>query len=447
MVMQIFDKFKKAITPSNQSTPVLEVIDKLKHKLTFNIDKSIVESSVKTELTKYSKNAKADGFRKGKIPLNILEKMYGGQAYEDALNKQIQKNFGELITEHKLNLVDYPEFKLLKTTDTQFAMEATFEIMPVVSFQNLNTIEVNEPKCEFQDKYIDQTIDIIRKQQSNFITIPDKIIANDDKVLVDFVGTIDNKEFVGSSANDYSFIIGAKMMLPEFEQAVIGHKSGDQVIATINFPDNYHAAHLQNKQALFTINIKDVAIAQLPEVDEQFIKNIGISDGTVTTLRQEISKSVTFELKRKLKAKTRQNVLDALYKYITFDIPNTLVHNEIHLMIDHAKKQSPNQQQEFTHEMFANEATRMVALRIIMQSFVKEYAITITDEDIKLVLDELAMNQQDPQEYIKKCSGDKQIMNNIRNIAMEHKVIELLLIKMKVTPTEVNYNEIISANI
>lgn len=427
----------------------VEVLEGLKRKATFKVNKSEVEKSVKKELTKYAKDAKAPGFRPGKVPSHIVEQMYGGKAYEDALNNQLNKEFVNVIVENKIELVGYPEFDLANKEDKdaeEFVFSAIFEVMPVVKIGDLAAVTVEKPICEFNESNIEKTIESLRKQRCTYVAGKEKA-ENGDKVTIDFVGTVDGVEFDGGKAEDYPFILGQGSMLADFEAGVNGLTVGETRAVDVNFPETYHAENLKGKLAVFNITLKKVEAQQLPELNEEFIKNIGINDGTVETLRKEIKENLVREMKRRLHAKTRENVLKALNECSPIEVPYTLVHDEIHHMMDNTrenmKKQGyPEDQIKLTHDMFKQDANRLVTLRMLVQQYIKDNNLTVDDADVKKVVEDMSAMYDDPENYIKWYFEDKTRVNNARSIAMENKVLDSILAVTKTSDVAINYEEL-----
>ena len=205
----------------------VEVINTLERKVSFNVNKEVVNSLLADKLKGYAKKAKVQGFRPGKAPKHIVEQMYGGAAYEDALNDQINKQFVAELVEHKLQVVGQPKFDLTSSEGEEFAFVATFEVMPEVVLGSLEGKEIEKPECSLTDKDVDTTIDILRKQRSTHEVVADANAENGDKVTIDFLGKVDGVEFEGGKAENYPFVIGQGWMLPDFEAGVLGMKSGE----------------------------------------------------------------------------------------------------------------------------------------------------------------------------------------------------------------------------
>ena len=430
----------------------VETLQGLKRKATLSIKKDDVKASVKTELKKYAKDAKIQGFRPGKVPANIVEQMYGGRAYEDSLNTHLNKKFTELLDTNKLEIVDYPKFDLTSDEGDFFVFAATFEIMPEIKLGDLTTIEINKPDCEFSDADVANTIDVLRKQRGSYITDTAKNATSGDKVTIDFVGTIDNVEFDGGKAENYQFILGQNMMLPEFEAGIIGLKVGDTNSIEVNFPNDYQAEKLRGKRAIFNITLKNLEIVKLAELNETFIKSIGISQGTEDALIAEVKNNMKREVKRRLQIKIRENALNGLSKVSPIEVPSKLVHDEIHYMIDKTTenmKKNGYQPKEIklTHEMFENDAKRMVLLRLLVQEFIKQNQIKINEDEVKVVVMDMASVYEDPAQYLKWYYSDKSRLDNAYAVAMENKVVEQILNKSKIKNISMSYEDLMRESI
>ena len=421
----------------------VEIISGLQRKLTFHIAKNTVLELVAQELRKYSKIAKAPGFRPGKVPMPLIEKMYGTKAYEDALNTSIQQKFTALVKENQLELADYPKFDMTSSEKEEFILAATFEIMPQVMLGTLDNIEIEKPSCSLNDTNIADTIEILRKQKAQYIVDDTKTATNNDQVNIDFTGTINDATFDGSTATNYSFILGQKVMLDEFENAIMGHKTGDTVVAKVTFPNNYQAQELQNKHAVFNIKLNSVAIQNLPDMNEEFIKSLGVPGGTLDALNNAIKTSMQHEIKKRVYDRLKENVFNALMQSSPLEVPHKLVDDEIHRMMDHAKKNIPaDQAHTINHGTFENMAKRFVTIRMLIQEFIKQHNITVNDADIKLLITEMATVYDDPEEYIKHYYSHPHLLDNARAMALENKVIDTILKLSKVKDVVINYTDL-----
>src|SRR5579863_830890 len=424
----------------------MEVLKGLERKVTFTIKKDEVQAMVNTELKKYAKKAKIQGFRPGKAPHNIVEQMYGGKAYEDSLNDQINKKFGDYIDQNKVDIVGYPKFDLTQSEGEEFVFAAVFEVMPEIKIGDLASKEVIKPTCKLTDESVQKTIETLRSGRATY-TEENKAAENSDKVTIDFVGTVDGVEFDGGKGIDYPFILGQNMMLPDFEAGIIGLKAGESKEVTVAFPDNYHAENLKGKKAVFKISLKIVAKQQLPELTEDFIKSLGVNDGNPDTLTKEIRENLEREVNRRLHAKLRDNVLTALSASTPIEVPHAMVHDEIHRMMkqteENMQKQGyPADKIKLTHEMFSHDAKCFVTLRLLVQEYIKENSLTVDDAEVKAYVTDMSTMYDDPEEYVKWYYQDKTRVTTARAIVMENKVIDSITAKVNIKEQEANYEEL-----
>jgi trigger factor len=432
----------------------IEILEGLKRKAKFSISKKDVNGAVETELKKYAKDAKAPGFRPGKLPSHMVKQIYGTKAYEDALNNHINKKFIEVIDGYNIKPIGYPEFDLVNKEDAEaeeFMFTAIFEVMPEVKLNDLSLCKIDKPTCKFEDSKIDITINALRKQRATYIET-DTPATTENKVTVSFYGTVDGVAFEGGSADNYDFIIGEGYMLPDFEQGIIGLKVGESKDVEVKFPENYNAENLKGKTAIFKITLKKVGKAQLPELNEEFIKTLGVVDGNIDTLRAEVKTNLEHELEQKLHAKTRENILNILLKLNPLDLPDALVHDEIHRMMNDTKENMKNQgypenKINLTHDMFVHDAKRFVSLRLLVQEFIKENNVTVDSNEVRTVVSKMARLYDDTEGYINWYYQDNNRVANAKAIAIENKVLDLILEKSDTKEVEVNYDEIMKSTL
>ena len=429
-----------------------EVVSALKRKVNFNVSKEVVNSQVAEQLKKYARQAKVQGFRPGKAPKHIVEQMYGGKAYEDALNEQLNKKFVDQLVEHKLNIVGYPKFDLTSSEGEEFVFAASFEVMPEVKLGDLASKEVEKPVCVLTDRDVETTIDILRKQRATHVVAEGAVAENGDKVTIDFLGKVDGVEFDGGKAEDYPFVLGQGWMLPDFETGVQGMKAGESKDVNVNFPESYHAENLKGKTAVFTITVKEVAKQELPELTPEFVKTLGVEDGTEASLRAEIKENLQREVDRRLKIKARDNALQALSEVSPLEVPGALVHDEIENMMKNAEENMKKQgykadQVNLTHEMFEKDAKNMVTLRLLVQEFIKENSITASDDEVKKVVEDMASMYEDPTDYLAWYFQDEQRVNNAKAMAMEQKVTDSIYAKAQAKETTMSYEDIMKMQV
>jgi trigger factor len=444
----------------------IEVLDGLKRKATILLKKSELDNLTQAELKKYTKQAKAPGFRPGKVPINIVEQMYGFEAYQEVLQKTVDRQFFQLVNEHKLKLAGRPEFNMGEdvegdninvpaadsSTNEDISVVVTFEVMPDVTLGNLSNETIKKPVCVVGDEQVEKIIENLRIQRADYIEDETKLAASGDRVVIDFSGSVDGVKFDGGSAENYEFLLGNGQMLPDFEQGIIGLKTGETKDIDVRFPDNYQAENLKGKTAIFTITAKKISSARLPELTEEFVQGLGVNDGTIDSLKKEIKQNVEREVTQRLKAQLRDNAFAALAKVSPIEVPHSMVHDEVHHLMDNAaenmKKRGYSEdmlKKMLTHSMFESEAKKIVVTRLLVMKLISDNQLKVTPEEVKLVVEDMASMYEDSSEYITWYYQDAKRIEQAENYALEQKVIEHILSQAQVSEMTMTYDDLMKA--
>jgi trigger factor len=272
-----------------------------------------------------------DGFRPGKVPMNVVAQRYGYSVHYEVMNDKVGEAFSQAANEAKLRVAGQPRItEKEESPEGELAFDAVFEVYPEVKINDLSGAEVEKLSAEVSDAAIDKTLDILRKQRRTFAQRAQDAAAQDnDRVTVDFEGKIDGETFQGGKAEDFQFLVGEGQMLKEFEDAVRGMKAGDSRTFPLSFPADYHGKDVAGKQADFMVTVKKIEASHLPEVNEQLAKSLGIAEATVEALRADIKKNLEREVKFRLLARNKNAVMDALVANAELDLPNASVQSEV----------------------------------------------------------------------------------------------------------------------
>ena len=251
-----------------------------------------------------------------------------------------------------------------------------FEVLPEVKLVDLSGLNIEKSVANVGEEEVDKTIEILRKQRTRYNRV-EREAQNGDRVIIDFEGKIDGEVFEGGTSQNYPFVLGEGQMLPEFEAGVIGLKEGESKDVEVNFPEDYHGQDVAGKTAVFNITVKNVAAAELPEVDEQFAKALGISDGDVNKMREEVKKNVGREVKRRTDAQNVEAVMTALRESHEFDLPNSLVNEEAGRLAEEMKQNLVQQgldaqDVQLPIDMFKERAAERVKVGLIYLFWLKK---------------------------------------------------------------------------
>ncbi|OJB97328.1 trigger factor [Yersinia ruckeri] len=425
----------------------VETTQGLGRRVTITVAADIIEKAVKSELLKAAKNVRIDGFRKGHVPMSIVEQRYGASVRQDVLGDLMQRNFVDAIIKEKINPAGAPSYapgEYKEGEDFTFSVE--FEVYPEVELKDLESIEVEKPVVEVNDADVDTMLETLRKQQATWKDT-DGAATAEDRVTLDFNGSIDGEEFEGGKATDFVLAMGQNRMIPGFEEGVVGHKAGEEFTIDVNFPEDYHAENLKGKSAQFAIVLKKVEQRELPELTEEFIKRFGVADGSIEGLRAEVRKNMERELKGAVRNRVKTQAIDGLVSANEIDVPAALIDSEIDVLRRQAAQRfggNEKQAAELPRELFEEQAKRRVVVGLLLGEVISQHELKADEDRVKALIEEMASAYEDPQEVIEFYSKNKELMNNMRNVALEEQAVETLLAKAKVTEKPTTFSELMN---
>ncbi|HHY0860544.1 TPA: trigger factor [Yersinia enterocolitica] len=425
----------------------VETTQGLGRRVTITVAADSIEKAVKSELVKAAKNVRIDGFRKGHVPMNIVEQRYGASVRQDVLGDLMQRNFVDAIIKEKINPAGAPNYVPGQYKEGEdFTYSVEFEVYPEVELKDLESIEVEKPVVEVNDADVDTMLETLRKQQATWKET-DAAATTEDRATLDFTGSIDGEVFEGGKATDFVLAMGQGRMIPGFEEGVIGHKAGEEFTIDVNFPEDYHAENLKGKSAKFDIVLKKVEVRELPELTEEFIKRFGVADGSVAGLRAEVRKNMERELKGAVRNRVKTQAIDGLVSANEIDVPAALVEGEIDVLRRQAAQRfggNEKQAAELPRELFEEQAKRRVVVGLLLGEVISQHELKADEDRVKALIEEMASAYEDPQEVIEFYSKNKELMNNMRNVALEEQAVETLLSKAKVTEKPTTFSELMN---
>ena len=442
----------------------VETLEKLERRITITVPMADVQAEVEKRLKIRARTAKAPGFRPGKVPMKMVAQQYGYQVETEVLNDKVGRAFSDAASENNLKVAGYPRIEPKSgegVADGLVVFDATFEVYPDVKVGELSGAEVEKIKSEVSDAEIDKTIDILRKQRVHYHVKGEQGAHGDggavqsaqsgDRVTVDFVGKIDGVEFQGGKAENYPFVLGEGRMLPEFENAATGLKVGESKTFPLAFPADYHGKDVAGKTAEFTITMKNIEWAHMPEVDAEFAKSLGIPDGDLGKMREDIKVNLEREVKGRVKAKTKDSVMNALINATELDVPKALVDQDVERLIEMARQDMAQRgmkvgEMPFPPELFTAQAERRVRLGLILAEVVKVNKLEATQEQVKAQVEEFAQSYEDPQQVLKFYYSDRRRLAEVEALVLEENVVNYVLGKAKVTEKSVAFDELMGNN-
>ena len=431
-------------------TVTVETLEKLERKITLSVPVTSIQTEVDARLKKLARTVKMDGFRPGKVPMNVVAQRYGYSVQYEVLNDKVGEAFAQAANEAKVRVAGQPRISEKEgAPEGELTFDAIFEVYPDVKLADLSSVEVEKATASVSEEAIDKTVDILRKQRRTFAQRAQADAAADgDRVTIDFEGKIDGEPFAGGKAEDFQFLVGEGQMLKEFEDAVRGMKSGESKTFPLAFPADYHGKDVAGKTADFLVTVKKIEAAHLPEVNEALAKSLGIADGTVEGLRADIRKNLEREVKFRLLSRNKAAAMEALVSKAELDLPQAIVQSEVERLKDGARADLKQRgikdadKAPIPDDIFRPQAEQRVRLGLVVAELVKANDLHAKPEQIRAHIEELAASYERPEDVSKWYYGDNQRLAEVEAVVIESNVADYVLSQAKVTEKTLSFEEL-----
>ncbi len=419
----------------------------LEREMTVTLPAQQIEQELSKRLSKLRKTAKLPGFRPGKIPASVIDKKFGADVLNEIAAEMINRSYLEALTEQKIEPATRPKIEpkdIARGQDIEYT--ATFDVFPTVERTDLSGITIEKQICEIAEEDIDNTINTIRKQRLNWNEI-DSPAEQGNRVTIDFKGTVDGEVFEGGEASDYPVVIGEGMLLKDFETGMVGMKTGETKPVDVPFPDDYPAENLAGKTAQFEITVKKTEQSELPEVDEEFVKSLGIEDGVVQSFRDQVKENMQREVNNRVRMAVREDVFKALSESNEVELPGQLVNDEADLIrqanAEQVKKQGLDESQvNINDDEVKQEAAKRVKLSMIVREVMSANEIKLDRDMLRNKLNDMAQTYEDKDAFVKWYMEDQGRMQQLESTVLEEVVVEKLLQTAEVVEKQVSFSEL-----
>lgn len=422
----------------------VEETSELGRKMTVMVPADKIELAISERLNSLKGRVKIDGFRPGKVPLNVVKQRYGSQVRQEVMADEMQASYREAILQEKLRPASGPAIEPTQIeTGKDLTFIATFDVYPEISLCDFGDLTIDVPVSEVVDQDIDDTIERMRKQRIEWNAVDDAA-QNEQRITIDFTGKKNGEEFEGGKAQDFPLILGDGGMIAGFEENLLGLKVGDEKTFAVTFPEDYGNKELAGHEATFDIAVKKVEKGSLPEINSEFIKSFGVSDGELETLKSEIRQSLESELQQQLNAKTKEHVMQALLENNELTLPDSMVSQEIEALRQQALENfKMEQQSELPDSLFEEEAIRRVKLGLVIGEIVNEQKLQVDAQLVNQRIQQLASQYQDPNQVIQYYQTNTQARASVESLVMEDQVVEWILSKVKQNNTKQSFSDIV----
>jgi len=428
----------------------VENLGTLERRVSMALAADDIERKVDERLKKLARSVRMPGFRPGKVPLKLIAQTYGPQVRSEVLGDAVQKAFTDVVKEANLKVAGYPKIEKKDPASNALEFNATFEIYPDVKVGDLANGTIERPQLEVDEAAVDKTIQILRKQRTRFEPA-ERPARDEDRVTVDFKGTIGGEAFPGGEAKDFAFAIGAGRMLPEFEAAARGMAPGEQKSFELTFPADYHGKEVAGKTASFAMTLKKIEEPRIPDVDADFAKALGVADGDTGKMRTEVRENVEREVKKRVEARTKEQALQALLSVTPLEVPKSLIGMEATSMAERAvadlKARGVNPEQvPINPQAFEEAARRRVALGLVIAELARAESLQPKPAEVRALVEQEAQSYESPAEVVKWFYMQPQRLSEMEALALETNVVKWVLTKAKVLDKPVTFDELMGAS-
>jgi trigger factor len=426
----------------------LENISQLERRLNITLPAAEIDHEVQSRLKRLVRDAKMPGFRPGKVPFKVVARQYENQVRREVLGDALQKSFGEAIREQNLKVAGYPRFESKAATGSAVEVEfsATFEIFPEVAVGDMSRITITRPVISIGPAEVEKTLEIMRKQRASFEPVA-RAAALGDKVVLDFVGKVDGREFDGGKGEDFAAILGESRLLKDFEGQVVGMNVGASKTFEISFPEDYHGKEVAGKTATFDVKLKQVAEPKLPPVDAEFAKSLGVADGSLDTMRLEVRENLEREVKRRIKGRLKERIMQALIESTRVEVPKSLVEIEIERMSAAARRDLDARGVKtdglpLQRDMFEQQAKRRATLGLIVAEVVRANGLQARPEQVRAMVEEQAQTYEQPEQLVKWFYQAPERLRDVESMVIEDNVVTWALATAKVEEKAIVFDEL-----
>lgn len=426
----------------------LENLGALERCLKISISKDKIQDEVGARLKRLAKNVKIHGFRPGKVPLKVVEQQYGTQLKQEVLGDELQKNFYEAVKAQNLQIAGYPRFEDKSSTDSdaQYEFNAVFEVYPDIEFGDLSQISVEQPIVKVNTDDVDKTLEILRKQRTKYEPV-ERAVALGDRVNIDYHGTIDGVDFDGGTAKDITLNVGDGKFLKQFEESIVGMTNGQNKSFDVVFPEDYHSKEIAGKAVTFEVTLNKVENAELPEINEEFAKSLGVTDGDMQKMRSEIQIDLEKEVSKRAKAKLKDQVMQSLLETTNVEAPNFLIDQEKKRLMQEARQSFEARGMKFDPamikpELFQSKAEYRVKLGLILSEIVKRHDLKAQPEQVRKIIEDAAQSYDNPEEVVKWHYASPENLKEVEAVVLEDNVVTWVLQQVNVVDKETSFDEL-----
>lgn len=426
----------------------VETISNLERRMTVVVPMQSIEEEVNQRIASLARTVKLAGFRPGKVPLKLVQQQYGAQVRDEVLSKTVERTFSDAVEENKLRVAGFPsiEHKPFGDVQDQFEYIATFEVFPEIKVDKLDKVKIEKPVLEVGDADVKKTIDVLVKQRATYESVK-RAAKKGDKVRITLRALIGGEEVENTGEQGIELVLGEGGRFEGFDDNLIGNKAGSSKTFEITYPEDHKPEQLAGKTVSYEVTFLDVQQAKLPEVDAEFARNLGVEDGDVEKMQAEIKESLKQEVDKRIRARLKEQVFQALVDNVEVDLPRSLLDVEVKRLMQMTRNNLQQRGVDVSNislepALFEDQAKRSASLRLILGEIINKNNLHATPEQIRAMVDQFGQSFERPEEVVRWYYEDPKRLDEPAALATEENVVNWVLASAKVTDKKVKFDDL-----
>jgi trigger factor len=420
----------------------VEMGEGLERRMRIDIPPERIQGTVDSRLKQIARTVRLPGFRPGKVPMKLIQQRFGNQVELEVFTDLVQTSFTEAVTAEALRVVGTPKIEPgFEPAKKHYGFTATFEVLPEIELAPLTGKVVKRPVSEIKDADLETVIERLREQRKTWVQVQ-RPAQTGDRLTASFTGTMDGETFEGGTASSVQVVLGSGGMIPGFEDGLIGAAAGETRHLDLNFPEVYPRAELAGKPVRFEVSIEAVEEPELPAIDEDFVRALGVEDGDIGRFRTEVRANMERELQERIKARTKEAVMDVLAEVNPVAIPKAMLADELQGLKMRMLQSMGVPNMDLPDDLFAEPARRRVALGLIVSHLIKQQGFKAEPAQVRSAIETLASTYDEPKQVIDYYYADRKRLAPVESMVLEEQVVDWVLSQVTVEDEEIAFADL-----
>lgn len=426
----------------------VETISKLERRITVTVPLQPLQAQIHQRLVQMSRTAKFAGFRPGKAPMGLVNQQYGNQVRDEVYSDAVEQSFGDAVDEAKLRVAGYPniEHKPFVAASEVLEYTATFEVFPEVVIGDLSKVKIERPVLEVGDADVKKTLDVLVKQRVSYEPVK-RAAKKDDRINVTLKASMDGKEVESTGDTGIDLVLGEAGRVESFDEQLTGGKAGTTKQFEITYPADHAPEQLAGKTVSYEVTYISVSQPKYPELDADFAKSLGVEDGDIDKMKAEITESLKQEVAKRVSAKLKEQVFQALVDSSDFEIPSVLLGTEINRMMETTEQNLKQRGADLNNiklepSMFQDQAKRSTKLRLILGELINTNGLHASADQIRAMVDVFSQSFERPADVVTWYFADPKRLDEPSALATEENAVAWVLSQAKVTDKKVKFDDL-----